>query len=179
MAETLRMLREEHVNLAKLLDLVEEQLDVFERGEAADYELISVILDYCQSFPDQYHHPKEDLILDRLKAKNPSIAATFESLENEHRLLAEETAAFAETVTRIIQDSQVSRAAILDIGRAFVRSYRRHMRFEEDQFFPAAEHHLDESDWGAVDARLHQPDDPLFGEKSIETYRRVRDIVFA
>ena len=178
MAEMLRMLHEEHTNLWELLNLIEGQLDAFDRNEAVDYELIGLVLQYCQSFPDRFHHPKEDLILDRLRDRAPEVAASLETLEGEHRLLAQQTDRFADCIETIVNDSQVLRDQLLDIGRAFVDGYRRHMKFEEDIFFPAAEQHLQDSDWAEVDARLHQPEDPLFGDNAVAAYRRVRDIDF-
>ncbi|MCP4329699.1 MAG: hemerythrin domain-containing protein [Alphaproteobacteria bacterium] len=179
MAETLRMLREEHANLWQLLNLIDAQLDAFDRNESVDYELLHLVLQYCQSFPDRFHHPKEDLILERLRERAPAVAASFETLENEHKLLAEETNRFADRVEQVVQDSQVPRTQLTELGRAFVTSYRRHMKFEEDVFFPAAEKHLEDGDWTRVDAHLHEPADPLFGDQAVETYRRLRDIISA
>ncbi len=179
MAETLTALRQEHANLWQLLNLIEDQLDRFERRETVDYELMDLIIDYCQSFPDRYHHPKEDLILERLREREPDVASAFETLDSEHQLLADETTRFADLVRLVAGDSQVARDQLTEVGSAFVDGYRRHMKFEEDAFFPAAEKHLSDDDWSSVDARLHQPDDPLFGDSAVKTYRRVRDIVFA
>ncbi len=59
MVAVLRVLRQEHADLARLLDMVEAQLG----GDGApDFELLTGILDYFLTYPDQYHHPKEDLI---------------------------------------------------------------------------------------------------------------------
>ncbi len=178
MSETLRILREEHGHLAKLLDIVDDQLAAFERGDSVDYEVFDLILDYCRAFPDRFHHPKEDLILERMRAKEPALAASFETIEGEHRMLAQETERFAEAVGLIEQEAQMSREQFLDLGRAFSGAYRRHMAFEDEAFFPAAERALSDRDWSEIDAHLHRPDDPLFEEEADSQYQRLRDILF-
>ena len=53
------VLRQEHKDVARLLGVVDEQIN----GEAPlDLDLLHEILGYCLTYPDQYHHPKEDLI---------------------------------------------------------------------------------------------------------------------
>ena len=59
MVAVLRVLRQEHADVARLLDMVEAQLG----GDGApDFALLTGILDYFLTYPDQYHHPKKDLI---------------------------------------------------------------------------------------------------------------------
>ena len=70
MPETLHRLHDDHAIMGRLLNALDRQLDVFENGETPDYELIGGILDYCLQFPDRYHHPKEDAILERIKGNS-------------------------------------------------------------------------------------------------------------
>ena len=46
------LLRQEHRSLARLLKVLEHQLAVFDRGETPDYEVLSGVLYYCQTFSD-------------------------------------------------------------------------------------------------------------------------------
>ena len=61
MSDTIALWHAEHVNFAKLLDLLEGQLDLFHKGESPDYELMLDIMFYMKHYPDVLHHPKEDL----------------------------------------------------------------------------------------------------------------------
>ena len=51
----------EHVNFARLLNVLEQQLQAFHQDEHPDYALMLDICDYLQNFPDVYHHPREDV----------------------------------------------------------------------------------------------------------------------
>ena len=177
MSDALDLLRLEHSNIDRLLTLIERELDRFAAGERADYELLDLLLDYFRMFPDTYHHPKEDAILEKLRVRDLTAALSFETLDSEHKLMADETSRFADAIRMVESEAQVSRDSLLETGRAFVGLYRRHMAFEEEAFFPAAQQALSASDWQEIDDRLNQPDDPLFGAAAVEAFRRLRDLL--
>jgi len=179
MSAILDALNKEHIDLARLLVVVEQQLDALEQNQPVDYELIDLVLDYCQSYPDRFHHPKEDLVLQKMKERNPTTANTFDTLEAEHRLINDETALFAEMINLVEQDSQVPRAQVVETGRAFIALYRRHMSFEQEAFFPQAARTLSEEDWAEIDRHLEQPDDPLYSGEAEAQYKRLADIINA
>ena len=79
----------EHKNMAKLLNLLERQVAVFEHDGETDYELIDALVEYFRRFPDACHHPKEDLIFARLKECNPAAATAVGDLPKEHEELCQ------------------------------------------------------------------------------------------
>jgi hemerythrin-like domain-containing protein len=81
----IEVLRQEHWNIESLLRVLEQELSIFERGDRPDYEVIVAVINYFKDYPDSCHHPKEDLIVAKLKARDPSKAATIGDLEAEHR----------------------------------------------------------------------------------------------
>ena len=62
MAETMRLLCEEHANVAKLLYVLERRIETFNDGGQPDYDIVEGVIGYCLSFPELRHHPKEDLV---------------------------------------------------------------------------------------------------------------------
>ncbi len=58
MIELIEALRQEHSDIARLLDAIDLQVN----GGSPDFGLLHEILEYLLTYPDQYHHPKEDLI---------------------------------------------------------------------------------------------------------------------
>jgi hemerythrin-like domain-containing protein len=59
----LTMLQTEHRNLARLLDVAEGELLKIENGGDCDRELLRAVAEYRREYPEQCHHPKEDLLL--------------------------------------------------------------------------------------------------------------------
>ena len=66
MTYVIEVLRQEHRNIEKLLQVLERELSIFDRGDRPEYEVIVRVFDYFQEYPDSCHHPKEDMIFDKL-----------------------------------------------------------------------------------------------------------------
>lgn len=74
MVEVMDRLQREHRNIAKLLNALEHQLAIFDTAETPDYDVLVGIGDYFIGFPGRCHHPKEDLIFRKLRARDPEAA---------------------------------------------------------------------------------------------------------
>ncbi len=179
MTNIIDSLHEDHANLTKLLDALERQLGLFDLGETPDYDIVRGVVDYCLNYPDLYHHPKEDLVLEHLKAADPVAAAAIGDLAAEHQVLAALTRHFADAIDAILQDIQVPRGPFEDAAHRFLEAYREHMNKEERAFLPAARRALGAADWAEIDARLSRPEDPLFGAPGEERFTALRqDILY-
>lgn len=171
---TMDMLQREHRTMSRLLDLLERQITLFEKTEHPDYELISEITDYFRSFPDLYHHPKEELVLERLRERNPQAAAAVGDLEADHDGCAKHLDSFARNVVKVLLDAELPRDAFVRVARDFIDNERRHMKGEEQVFFPAAEENLTEADWLEIDARVAKFRDPLAATEMPHRFELIR-----
>ena len=163
MSEIIDQLRIEHTNLARIVNALERQLKVFDAGGAPDYELVQAVVEYALAYPDRYHHPKEDLIEDRMREKDPEGTAQLVNLHEEHKSLAAVTRRLAEVIRTVLGEGEMLREVVAFAMRQFIDSHREHMRMEEQMFFPAALSALNEADWAALDARAENAPDPIFG----------------
>jgi hemerythrin-like domain-containing protein len=84
MTDFIQVIRQEHRNIESLLRVLERELTLFDRGERLDYEVVLAIIDYFRDYPDCCHHPKEDMIVEKIKARDPVATATIGNLEAEH-----------------------------------------------------------------------------------------------
>ena len=133
------VLRQEHKDVARLLDLVEAQID----GTATlDLELLHEVLEYCLTYPDQYHHPKEDLIYRALCEHDRRVEPAIEDLEAEHEELAVLTREFAALVEKARAEGAHSPLGFKALGRSFLDFYRQHMTKEEQWFFQIGRAHV-------------------------------------
>lgn len=173
-AEVLQRLRREHGNIAKLLKALEHQLGLFERGETPDYDVLAGIADYFTGFPDRCHHPKEDLIYRKLRARDPVAAGIVGDLEAEHGRIGELARRFQEAVQNVLNEVEVSREAFDKVARHFLTQQRRHMEMEEERFFPLAEEELRAEDWVEIDSRVADEEDPVFGTEAATEFAALR-----
>ena len=75
MTYVVEVLRQEHRNIEKLLRVLERELSVFDRGDRPNYEAVLGVIDYFKDYPNSCHHPKEDIIFEKLKSRDPVTAA--------------------------------------------------------------------------------------------------------
>ncbi len=170
------LLRQEHRNIEKLLLVLEQELSVFDRAERPDYEVFGAVIAYFQVYPDAYHHPQEDMVFKKLKARDPAAAAKIGDLAAEHRSGAERLRRVAQVVESVLMmDWVVPRHTVDDIIRDFIVHARCHIAMEERDFFPAAVKALQPQDWAQIaSSRLPGQKDPLFGETVEKRFDAVR-----
>ena len=162
MSYMIEVLRQEHCNIESLLRVLERELSVFERGDRPDYEVILGVINYFKDYPDSCHHPKEDLIIEKLKARDPRKAAAIDDLEAEHREGAKRLRRVALAVERVLSDQDLLRQTVDDIIRDFIKHERQHMAMEERVVFPAALNAPRPEDWTDIGAKLADRDDPFY-----------------
>ena len=150
MASVLESLKSEHRTFRRYLDLFEAEIAKYETGESPDYPLIDLLLSYFTSFPDAWHHRKEDHVYDVLIAKPGETARRLYDLHAEHERLRESVEHFAGLIEHLRMGGDVPADVLLGDGRAYANLLREHMRKEDEEFLPAAEMRLDEKDWNAI-----------------------------
>ena len=179
MVTVIYTLREEHRNIARLLNALEHQIEIFARAGAPDYDVIRGIAEYFRDYPDRCHHPKEDVVFDRLRARFPRDAAEVGDLATEHRKTAERARWFRDTVDALLNDAEIARETVVNAARDFIEAERRHMAMEEEQFFPLAEARLTPEDWSGIESDLVTERDPLFGDRVEAEFEGLRKRLLA
>jgi hemerythrin-like domain-containing protein len=175
MIDVMQSLHEEHRNMSKLLNVLERQIEEFDRGGSPDYGIIKSILDYSLEYSDLYHHPKEDLVFQRLRDRYPDAINSVNDLEEDHRKLAARTRKFVEAIQNVIEGAELPRDRVMSMAREFLDAQRRHMEMEDQWVFPAAEQYLTAEDWAEISAEASDRDDPLFGPQVEAMYRTLHE----
>lgn len=165
---------QDHVHFARLLDLLEEQVILFDRGARPNYSLMNTIIHYLRSFGDRIHHPREDVAYARLVERDPDMQIVVSRLQQEHRVIAN----VGETLSELLNEAEgeviVSRAALEAAGAMYLVYYRNHLSTEERHVMPRAAESLTREDWTAVDAAVPEGKDPLFGEHVHDRFAMLR-----
>jgi hemerythrin-like domain-containing protein len=162
MSNIIQILLEEHRNIDKLLLVLERELDVFDRSEEPDYEIFQAVIQYFQDYPENCHHPKEDMVFEKLKARDAGAADRVGDAEADHRVETLRLRRLVEAVDDILAGREFLRQTFHDVVHEFTAHQRQHMDKEERLLFPAAIKGLRPEDWADIDARLNDRKDPLF-----------------
>ena len=154
MPDTLAQWHTEHVNFAKLLNILEAELDLFHKGDSPNYELMLDIMFYMTHYPDILHHPREDLAFAKIKAREKSAGPTVDELSEQHAQLRKIGEELVSGLGDIVDGSIAPRESVETPGRAYVASFRRHMRTEETKILPMAAKLLRDNDWSEIKAAI-------------------------
>lgn len=170
MPDTLALWHSEHVNFARLLNLLDDQVSLFHDGTDADYELMLDIMFYMTHYSDVLHHPKEDLVFAKIRERDESVGRTVDDLARQHERLKQVGGTLVRLLDDMLNGTVVSRAEIESAARDYVGTMRGHMRIEESEILPLAAKHLTAKDWSAIHARIGRIEDPLFGKHPESRY---------
>lgn len=171
MTEAILLLRIEHHQADDLLTSVESEIE--SDGEV-DLALMQSIADYFDDYPDQCHHPVEDLVFRKLEKRDPARAVAVGEILDDHRSISEITGRLVAAVKQTSNGGNGDQTALRAVMREFVDRYRTHMESEEREFFPLALELLRDEDWADVEYQLFDGRDPLYDREVEDRFRRVR-----
>lgn len=163
---------EEHRYMQVLLETMQEKLQEDGMQSLADYYLLQDISRYLHSYTDAVHHPTEDILFERLVARDPAAADNVERLRHDHNELETATARIRQLVRHAakVQTDEANAAAAKAIDNYIVR-LQKHIQIEETLLFPRTVECLSHADWKTIGKRLSRVEDPLFGHRVEREYR--------
>ncbi len=157
-------LHRDHINVSKVLNLLNQQYEIMRTDEAPDYILLSDILDYFRNYPDHIHHPKENAVFEEFLKHHNEIQDTFRELMKEHQDMARMTHDLQEIINSVLDGAMVAKDDLVQRLDDFIDCQKRHMDTEESRVFPLLRKKLTSSDFQSIEANLPPKEDPLFGE---------------
>lgn len=177
MAEPLALWHADHVVFARLLDLLDAQVEAFHAGERPNYELMTDVVDYLQQYGDRFHHPREDAAFLRLVERDPLMRLPVNRLLQEHRVIARAGEELLERLGEIADDVMTERAAVEMAAATYLVYYRHHMSTEETKVMPRAKEVMTPDDWAAAAEAMNAGPDPLSPADFNERYRELRKFI--
>jgi hemerythrin-like domain-containing protein len=165
--EALRVIRDEHASLAAMLQSL---LQMVRRGpdpEGAQqhelyFDVLRAMLFYIDEFPEKLHHPKEsELLFPRVAQAAQQMVSVIEQLERDHDGGEQRVRELMHLLMAWEYLGEARRAAFETAVTAYIDFYLQHMRLEETEILPAAQAHLSDADWRALNAAFATNRDPL------------------
>lgn len=164
----------DHDNAARVLAWMSAEFDRLRAGNEADFRLIGDAMAYVLDYAELFHHPNEDVMFDRLEARDASLTELLLELAREHVELAEQGAELRLVVSGIERTNELDVDMVSNLGQAYTASFHRHMEVEEGSVLPLVDQIFDSADWQAIARRLVHMDDPLFGRRMPSRFQALR-----
>jgi len=167
-------LRAEHGHMVTVMKLFTAQLAAIEAGELVDTHVVYEIMDYMVTWPDRFHHPREDLIYGRAAEVDPGALDDVDTLQRDH----DHTARAGRALLRDIERwrlGELTGAVVVENGRAYIDHIYEHMNLEESLVFPRIEATLTLQDWRelAEDDELRGISTSVFGPQVQREFRNM------
>jgi hemerythrin-like domain-containing protein len=181
MRPLLEKLRKDHINLARLLDLLSSELDALSAGREANFDLKIEMLDYIEHYAEQSHHPTEDQI-NKVAFRKKSMKEhkpLHDRVCKEHGELIGLANNYRKTLEGAMQGEVLLREEVEMRGREFVALQRQHIDLEEQEIFPLLEAALSDKDWQKLEQEISHAEDPVFSRQDYNRFRSLIDYLKA
>ena len=180
MPTIINCLFEEHRYLAALARVLASKAGQRRPLEIGDYYLLRDIAGYLSDYPDQVHHPTEDLLFEKLERRRPSMKKAIQRLRADHDAVLMETGELLGLLDRAIDKrGQGCETTLRDVCASFARHQQEHMEFENRTLFPAALKSLRPTDWRDIESQFAAVEDPLFGRVVGNKHRRLYEYMIS
>jgi hemerythrin-like domain-containing protein len=145
--------------------------EIGEHGRKPDFRLLAAMMYYIDTFPERFHHPKEDRYLFRiLGLRDPDAASLLNRLDAEHRAGADKIRALEQALTRYEAGGPAEFSNFRTAVEAYAKFHWDHMHAEETELLPLAEKYLTPADWVEIDTAFLGHTDPLLGAEAGAQY---------
>ena len=108
MPNIMMLLQVDHGNMAKLLDVIQQQVMNMTRGVPVNYSLLESAFTYLLGYPEQCHHPKEELVYRKLLSRCPDMAESLNDLVEEHEKLGTLTGNLSRAIRESLHDPRAA-----------------------------------------------------------------------
>ena len=164
--EAIQIIRDEHLAISAVLYSLRYLVKEMRKGAAPNFALLRAILDYIVSYPDRWHHPKEDKYLfAAVRRRTHEADNLIARLEREHQLGYPMVEDLKKQLVAFQGGDAAAREAFFATADRYAELEWEHLRAEEEVFLPIAERVLSAEEWAAIATAFRENDNPLFGIK--------------
>lgn len=167
--EAIQIIKDEHLAISAVLYSLRYLVKEMRKGSAPNFPLLKAILDYIVSYPDRWHHPKEDKYLfAAVRRRTREADKLIERLEREHSLGYPMVEELKHDLIAFQNGDPEARERFYATADRYAELEWEHLHTEEEVFMPIAERVLTAEDWAEIHTAFRENDNPLFGIKPKE-----------
>jgi hemerythrin-like domain-containing protein len=148
----MQMLREDHAGLSRVLREIDAQQSLLQSVPGAARPVLAEALHYLLVYQHSIHHPREDQLFARVRAREPRLYNNMHRLLREHRVGHQQAERLAGELSRATLTQLRGRTGLRLAKQLqqYVQHAREHMLREEAVFYTGSERVLRASDWAAL-----------------------------
>lgn len=170
MPEILNKLHDDHINFIQLINYLELQLACIQDCKVVDFELILLAMTYMQEYPDDVHHPQENIIFNYYSQKYNTCSDDIAELMQQHETMPQLTDSILDMLQSIVCETPINRSEFCEILATYIDTQKQHMNLEEAAVYPDINQHMSADDWKSVLTEWEVTPDPLFHDPMDKKY---------
>ena len=158
----------EHRLIEQMLNAIQRKLEHIEQTRSIDPCFVDTAVDFIRVYADRTHHGKEeDIMFAELRGKQLSNEDRhlMNELIEDHIFSRKNTKALVEANTRYRMGDTAALGEILVCLKTFIDFYPKHIKKEDDAFFPASRAYFSEEEDRAMLAEFREFDRKMIHEK--------------
>jgi hemerythrin-like domain-containing protein len=173
----MRMLREDHAGLSRVLREIDAQQSLLQSVPGAARPVLAEALRYLLVYQHSIHHRREDQLFARVRARAPRLYDSMRRLVREHRVGRQQTERLAGELSRATLTQLRGRTGLRLAKQLqqYVQHTRDHMLREEAIFYAGSEQVLRASDWAALMAGPMPRDPAADAQRFAARYPRLAE----
>jgi len=149
----LTQLHLDHVNMSKLLLLLEQNLQQIRQGEIPELKLMAEAVEYIGQYADLYHHPLEEEMIEYFVEQSAELKKYQFVCHQQHRQLDEKSQKVLAPIALTLLDGMLPMEQVLNALEDFLTAQKAHLDFEEREIFPLIKAIACEQDWNILKRR--------------------------
>lgn len=168
----------EHRLIEKMIKIIEEKIKLTEQEHVIDPYFVDTAVDFIRVYADQTHHGKEEDILFRdllnknLKEKDQKL---MNELIEDHVFGRKTIKALVEGNTSYHKGDKSSLSIIVECLKTLVNFYPKHIKKEDDAFFPSSRNYFSNEEDQAMLAEFWEFDRKMIHEKYEAVVKELRN----
>ena len=162
-----RNLLEDHAKFSRVLSMISRDARRLINEQEAVLPAFEEAVDYIVNFQNIHHHPREELMFEKLAESDPALRKTATKLAREHGAVER----IGKSIQALLQHassevtSKESRLRLAEKLERFAKEMRSHIRQEEELLYSRVWDEFDASDWQKL-IKSTPPTDPLTASQS-------------
>lgn len=177
MHELMARLHQDHRNLSRLFNMLEEQVARYHRDSELEPDLLLIldIVDYLNDYPRLYHHPLEEQAIALMAERQLGDERTNQFIHDQHHDLEQRMERVTMLFNSVANDQPVPIETIRDALDSYLSASRKHLESEDSLLFPVMEQVLGDGEWHEIAIRLPGRRDPLFTDDPDESFAELKN----
>jgi len=169
-----RIIRSEHYEIGLIMRCLHNLSAALTRETwKPDFDLLLLILDFVESFPATFHHPREEgYLFKAVRLRSPESASMLDELCKDHADGLDQVCELRQSL-EIYMGCPAARGWYCNAARNLARHEREHMRREEGTVLPLALQVLSKDDWAETNSAFDRNGNPLLGAKRRKNFDRL------